>query len=164
VAADCANEGTLEECINGCNFTIRLEECSEAWDALFACADEADEVECNSDGEASFVGCASEYNAAYVCVFEDGLNEDIEPQCSAHCAAASEAECENGGSENDCTNGCMLFGSVFSVCEERWVSYLECGAEADFMCNADGEPEPEGCGTPFILFLACVVEEYDIEL
>jgi hypothetical protein len=51
------------------------------------------------------------------------------------------------------------------VCEPELRDYLDCGGEAEaFMCNAEGDPQPVGCGVDRVLFAACVLTEYDIEL
>jgi len=160
--AMCPNDDPLEKCIGDCRIAIRFEDCSAEWDAVFACAEDA-EVSCDSSGEATFAGCLTPYAAAIGCVFGDGLNTDFEARCSDFCASSTVPDCENSESEGECTEGCVVLASAFPVCNDVLTNYLGCGATAEFSCGDDGEPEAAECFSESVLFLSCVVSEYDIE-
>ena len=55
--------------------------------------------------------------------------------------------------------GLVAFGS-----RAEYMAYLACAGSAEFTCDAQGDPQPEGCASTSLPFLACVVTEYDIEL
>jgi hypothetical protein len=163
--ADCPNGDTLVECVSGCQTAIRIEPCSAEWDALFACQDAVDEVECNSDGEPHWPGCDDEYVLALACVYGDALDPELEEPCRGLCEGEQGVECDNSQAVADCVQECQLIGAVVPVCEPELRDYLDCGGEAEeFMCNAEGDPQPVGCGVDLLLFAACVLTEYDIEL
>jgi hypothetical protein len=160
--ADCENETTTEKCVEDCRVGILFEECSEQWDALFECAGDA-EVECNSAGEATFVGCNGQAAATYACVLGDGLDPAFQEPCSDYCAANTATECDNTPAAADCTSTCVIIASAFPVCDPDFSDFIECGADAEYTCNAEGEPEASECAGNYLLFLGCILTEYDFQ-
>jgi hypothetical protein len=160
--AMCENDPPLAKCIGDCRVAILFEDCSDEWDELFECTDDAD-VECGDSDEAELVGCLGPYASALACVFDEGLDTDYQEPCSAFCEQASEPDCENAGSRADCTQGCVVIASAFPVCNDRYDDHLACGADATFTCNDAEEAEASGCAAETLLFFACVLGEYDIE-
>jgi hypothetical protein len=160
--ADCENETTTEKCVEDCRIGILFEECSEQWDALFECAADA-EVECNSSGEATFVGCNGQATATYACVLGDGLDPAFTEPCSDYCAASTATECDNTPAASDCTSTCVIIASAFPVCDPDFSDFIECAADAEYTCNAGGEPEAPECAGEYLLFLGCILTEYDIQ-
>lgn len=163
VEAMCENGDGLAQCLEGCRFGIRLEACSDLWDEFFECTDDS-EPECDGDGEVTWPECVAEYAAVIGCAYDDAMDPDLDAPCEGFCEAQGSVTCGNSASNADCENECGLVGAAVPVCKQQYLAYLECAAEADFMCDAEGDPEPEGCATTALPFLACVVTEYDITL
>jgi hypothetical protein len=163
--AMCENADSLVQCVEGCRFAIQIEECSEEWDAVFACQDAVEEVTCNSDGEPEWPGCGDEYISALDCVYNDALDPDLEQPCTELCEASESVTCDNSAATGDCVTGCQLIGTAIPVCSEQFTAYTECGATAEeFMCDDDGEPQPVGCEGQQLGLLACVVTEYGLPM
>jgi hypothetical protein len=158
--AGCENAPTTASCVEDCRVGILFEDCAEEWDELFACAEDA-EVECNGDGEPAFVGCTGQTATTYACVLGDGLDDAYNEPCADYCAASSATVCDNTPSESDCASTCVIIASAFPVCDPQFSDYIECGADADYACNADGEPEAASCAGPYLTFLGCILTEYE---
>jgi hypothetical protein len=158
--AACENETTLEKCIEDCRVGILFEDCAEQWDDLFACTEDS-EVECNAEGEATFADCTAQATATYACVLGDGLDPEFNEPCGDYCAANTAAECESTPSSADCATTCVIIASAFPVCNEVFSRFIECGADSEYGCNADGEPEPTECGGQYLTFLGCILTEYE---
>jgi hypothetical protein len=158
--AGCENAPTTASCVEDCRVGILFEDCADEWDDLFACAEDA-EVECNGDGEPAFVGCTAQTATTYACVLGDGLDDAYNEPCADYCAASSATVCDNTPAESDCASTCVIIASAFPVCDPQFSDYIECGADADYTCNADGEPEAAGCAGPYLTFLGCILTEYE---
>jgi hypothetical protein len=163
VEAMCENGDSLQQCQNDCRFGIRLEACSDQWDAYFECTGDS-EPECDSNGEVTWPDCVAEYAAVIGCAFDDAMDPDFDAPCEAFCDAQDGLMCTGSPSAGDCRNECGLIGAAVPVCKQQYLAYLECGGDATFTCDMQGDPQPEGCTTAGIPFLACVVTEYDITL
>ncbi len=161
--ANCDNGDSLATCITDCRTAIRVEACSDAWDTLFACQ-AMDTVECNGDGQPTFPDCVDEYALAIACVYDTAIGGDLEPPCSDYCNAQADVMCDNSTNSADCTQECQLVGTIVEACDTEYVVYLDCAKDADFTCNADGDPFANACAADYLRFLACVVTEYDIQL
>jgi hypothetical protein len=163
VEAMCENGDPLAQCLEGCRFGIRLEACSDQWDDFFACTNDS-EPECDTNGEVTWPDCVAEYAAVIGCAYDDAMDPDLEAPCDGFCDAQDGVMCTNSPAAGDCRNECGLVGAAVPVCKSQYMAYLECAGDADFMCDMQGDPQPEGCATTGIPFLACVVTEYDITL
>ena len=108
--------------------------------------------------------CASEYAEVIDCVFNENLDDAYVPRCEGYCAALQLAACDNTEPVDDCESTCVILGSAFPVCSDVYTDFLECGAGADVSCNAEGEPAVEDCASDYVLFLGCLVNEYDWQL
>jgi hypothetical protein len=161
--AMCENGDPLAQCVSDCRFGIRLEECSDQWDDIFACTGDS-EPECDGDGEVAWPECVAEYAAVIGCAFDDAMDPDLDAPCEAFCAAQGDVMCDNSASTADCENECGLVGAAVPVCKTQYMAYLGCAGDAEFMCDAQGDPQAAGCATTSLPFLACVVTEYDITL
>lgn len=161
--AMCPNE-TMEDCLNGCNVGILFEPCAALWDPVFACVDTTTNVQCDDDGEATLPDCVAPYVEVLSCILTDGMNDDLDPACTANCTAATAAACPNGDTQADCESECGILASAFPVCAGPMETYLTCSAGSTQSCDADGEPFPDDCDSPYLLFLNCIVTEYDIEI
>jgi hypothetical protein len=163
VEAMCENGDPLAQCQEGCRFGIRLEACSDQWDEFFQCTGDS-EPECDADGEVTWPECVAEYAAVIGCAYDDAMDPDLEAPCEGFCAAQDGLMCMNSPSAADCRNECGLVGAAVPVCKTQYMTYLECAGDADFMCDMQGDPQPQGCNAAGLPFLACVVTEYDIML
>jgi hypothetical protein len=161
VEAMCENDNSLEQCESECGFAIRLEACSDQWDDFFACTNDS-EPECNAEGATAWPECVAEYAAVIDCAYNDAMDPDLEAPCEASCEAQSSVTCDNSTGTADCTNECGLFGAVIPVCKAQYLAYLACARDADFTCDAEGNPQPEGCNMTAVPLLVCVTNEYDI--
>ena len=161
VEAMCENGDSLAQCQEGCRFGIRLEACSDQWDDFFECTGDSD-PECDADGEVTWPDCIAEYAAIIGCAYDDAMDPDLEAPCEDFCAAQDGLVCENSPSAADCRNECGLVGAAVPVCKTQYMTYLACAGDADFMCDMQGDPQPQGCAAAGLPFLACVVTEYDI--
>jgi hypothetical protein len=158
----CENAVSEEQCVSDCRFGIRLEVCSAQWDALFECTDDS-EPECDGNGEVAWPDCVAEYADVISCAYGDAMDPDLDAPCEAFCEAQDGAMCTNSPTTADCRPQCGLVGAAVPVCKAEYLAYLMCAGGADFMCDAQGDPQPEGCASTSLPFLACVVTEYDIE-
>lgn len=163
-AANCPNDGTITECFDGCRVGIQFEACSAAWDGMFECSETVGEVTCDANGEGAVPECAAEYAVVIDCVFNDNLDEGYVPRCEGYCAALQPAACDNTEPVEDCENTCVILGSAFPVCADAYTDFLECGTGADITCDAEGQPAAEDCASEYVLFLSCLVSEYDWQL
>jgi hypothetical protein len=159
-AARCPAEPPLEKCVEDCRVAIQFEVCSAEWDALFACAATAGPATCNAEGQAVVADCVSESVAALTCVFDDGITGDLAPQCADFCAAEATAMCPGADSSETCNFNCQVLPSAFPVCAGVLEPFLTCSADADYTCNAEGEPSPTGCAGPLGTFADCLTAEY----
>jgi hypothetical protein len=159
--AMCENAPPLEQCVSECRFGIRLEACSDQWDDFFACSSDAEAV-CSANGDVTWPDCVAEYAAVVSCAYGDAMDPDLEAPCAESCEAQSSVTCDNSSSTADCRNDCGLLGAAVPVCKTQYMAYLECAAESDFVCDEAGDPQPEGCDSTALPFLACIVTEYDI--
>lgn len=162
--ANCPNEGTAQECFDGCRVGIQFEPCSSAWDALFECAETADAVTCNAEGEATVPDCVTQYAEVIDCVFNENLDESYTGTCDAYCGGLEAAACENAEPAATCASTCVILGSAFPVCAAVYSDFLECSTDADITCDAEGKPTAADCASEYVLFLSCLVNEYDWEL
>jgi hypothetical protein len=160
--AMCENDATEEQCVSECRFGIRLEVCSSQWDALFECTGDS-EPSCNDQGEVTWPECVAEYADVISCAYGDAMDPDLEAPCEASCAAQASVTCENSPTTSDCESECGLLGAAVPVCKAEYLAYLGCAQDAEFACDEEGTPEPTGCTSTSLPFLACVVTEYDIE-
>ena len=92
------------------------------------------------------------------------MDPDLDAPCEASCEAQEDAMCTNSPTSADCRPQCGLVGAAVPVCKAEYMAYLACAGSAEFTCDAQGDPQPEGCASTSLPFLACVVTEYDIEL
>ncbi|HEX6276897.1 MAG TPA: hypothetical protein VFZ53_27845 [Polyangiaceae bacterium] len=159
-AAMCPNEDSLEKCVEDCRVAIQFEVCSADWDALFACAATAGPATCNTDGEAVVADCVSESITALTCVFEDGITGDLASQCSEFCAAEAAPMCPATDPSDACNFNCQVLAGAFPVCAGVFEPFLACSADADYTCNAEGEPTAAGCAGPLGTFADCLTAEY----
>jgi hypothetical protein len=162
--ANCPNEGTAQECFDGCRVGIQFEPCSSVWDALFECAETADTVTCTAEGEATVPDCVTQYAEVIDCVFNENLDESYTGTCDAYCGVLEAAACENAEPAATCASTCVILGSAFPVCTAVYSDFLECSTDADITCDAEGKPTAEDCASEYVLFLSCLVNEYDWEL
>jgi hypothetical protein len=159
--AMCENGDPLEACVRDCRFGIRLEACSDQWDDFFACTSDS-EPECGENGEVAWPDCVAEYAAIVACAYGDAMDPDLDAPCEGLCEAQGSVMCDNSAGAADCENDCGLVGAAVPVCKTQYLAYLECAGDAEFMCDAQGDPQAEGCAATSLPFLACVVTEYDI--
>jgi hypothetical protein len=162
--ANCPNEGSVQQCFDGCRVGLQFEPCSAAWDAMFACVETADTITCNQTGEATITDCVTPYAEVIDCVFNENLDDDYAPRCDAYCGALELSACENAEPAAECENTCVILGSAFPVCSDVYTEFLECGTDAEITCDDQGEPAAEDCASEYVLFLSCLVDEYDWEL
>jgi hypothetical protein len=161
--AMCPNE-TMEDCLNGCRIGVLFEPCAALWDPVFECVDATTNVQCDADGEATLPDCAAPYVEVLSCILTDGMNDDLDAVCTSSCTAATAAACPNGGTQAECEYECGILASAFPVCAGPMETYLTCSAGSAQACDAEGEPVPDDCDSPYLLFLNCLVTEYDIEI
>jgi hypothetical protein len=161
--AMCPNEN-MQDCLNGCRVGILFEPCAALWDPVFECVSTTTNVQCDDDGEATLPDCVTPYIEVLACVLTDGMNDDLDAACTANCMAETAAACPNGGTQADCEGDCGIIASAFPVCAGPLETFLTCSAGSSHSCDADGEPVPDDCDSPYLLFLNCVVTEYDYEI
>jgi hypothetical protein len=162
-AANCENEETEEQCFDGCRIGIQFEPCASAWDAMFACAETA-EVTCAAEGQATAAECITEYAGVVSCVFEDNLDPAYDPRCDDYCGALEGAACTNAEPASECASTCVIIGSAFPVCDALYTNFLACGTDSDITCDDQGSPTASACAADYVLFLNCLVTEYDYPL
>lgn len=163
VEAMCDNGEPLAQCLEGCRFGIRLEACSDQWDTFFECTGDS-EPECDGNGEVTWPECVAEYAAVIGCAYDDAMDPDLDAPCESFCDAQDGLMCDNSTTNQECQNDCGLVGAAVPVCKDQYMAYLGCAGDAEFMCDANGDPQPQGCAQTGLPFLACVVTEYDITL
>jgi hypothetical protein len=159
-AAMCPNETTFDKCLEDCHLPLLFEVCSDLWDAVFACVETAETTACDADGEAFIVDCVDEAQPAFECVLMDGITDDLATPCAAYCAAAAAAMCPNGAAAAECEFECQAIASAFPVCAPAYQATLECSADAEQTCDADGQPSAAGCATEAGTFLDCLDADY----
>lgn len=162
--ANCSNEGTEQECFEGCRVGIQFEPCSAGWEEMFACVETAAPFTCNAGGEATAPECVTEYAEVIDCVFNENLDPSFAVPCNEYCDANDAAGCQLSEPTAECSNTCVILASAFPVCAGVYQDFLECGAAADIICDEQGEPTAEGCASEYVLFLSCLVSEYDWQL
>jgi hypothetical protein len=161
VEAMCENGDSLAQCQQGCRFGIQLEACSDQWDDFFECTGDS-EPECDGNGEVTWPECVAEYAAVIGCAYGDAMDPDFDAPCEGFCDAQDGLMCTSSVSNADCRNECGLVGAAVPVCKQQYLAYLACAGDAEFMCDENGDPQPEGCVQSGLPFLACVVTEYGV--
>jgi hypothetical protein len=157
-AAMCTGETTYEKCIEDCHVGILFEVCSDLADEVFACVGSVDAAVCNASGTAVIAECAADGRALNNCISTHGI-ADASASCASFCAAAVAPMCPNTDQQS-CSDWCRVVSSAFPVCAGPFETFLECGADAEQVCNADGEAEAPSCAGAFGTFLDCLDADY----
>jgi|GEM_PF-1455392 len=156
VAANCPNEDDLAGCITGCRLFATLPACSGTSENYFSCSANSPAY-CNGQGEADFAGCEGAEVNQLVCVLNNSMNPALEKPCSGYCKLRDATFCPNNGSRSDCSLGCSLYGSAAPSCTDEWQAYLGCAQTSPFMCNAQGEGEPQNCTLQILAYAGCIL-------
>lgn len=157
--ADCPSGPTEASCAGACELITRVPACESTYEELFDCIEEDDTTSCSGEGDVVFDHCVNEQLSAYTCVLDEAPNEALEEPCEDYCGAAVGAGCANDANDlAGCIVYCQSIGTILPACESEWRSLLECGHDAEFTCNDEGEAEAMGCDVEALLFFACMCD------
>ena len=158
VEAMCSNETTFEKCVEDCNLGILFQACADLWDPVAECVDTTGTLSCSADGGAVLPECIPPYLEYVECL--DGLPHALDPECNAHCTAATAAACANGEPMPACVETCRMIAGAFPVCGDTFAQYLTCTVDAGLGCDSEGKPVAPLCTLLFGAFTNCLDDEY----
>jgi hypothetical protein len=146
---DCPGQQPNPQCAVACKAAIEQPECVDAFETLFACAEDS-EVVCNG-AEPTLSDCDAEFTSAFECAIKNLSDPELEAPCADYCARAADLDCAIA----DCEATCQSAGSVVPSCKPLWTDFLACSDDKTLTCSAFGPPIADECQDQAISFLLC---------